>query len=56
MGTLCVDFNNITVDVSNFFEDDPKTIVHVILSAWQNKLKQRKAFKKEISKELMPVA
>ena len=56
MGILCVDFNNINVDVSNFYEDDPKTSAHVILSAWQNKLKQRKAFKKEISKELMPIA
>ena len=31
-------------------------IIHVRFMAWYNKLKQRKVFKKEWSKELMPVA
>ena len=28
MGILSVDLNNINLDDANFYEDDPKTIVH----------------------------
>ena len=52
MGTLCVSLNNINLDEVNFYEDDPKSIIHVRLLTWCNKLKQRK---KEVSKELIPV-
>ena len=56
MGILCVNLKNINLYDAKFSEDDPKTIIHVRLLAWHNKLKQREAFKKEIKKELMPVA
>ena len=55
-GIFNVGFNNINLDDANFYEDDLKTIFHVRLFAWHNRLKQRKAPKKEISKELMSVA
>ena len=45
MGTLSVDLNDL-----NFDKDDAKTIIHVRPMAWRNRFKQRKAFKKEISK------
>ena len=56
MGILSVDFNNINLDDANFYEDDPKTIIHFRHLTWHDKIKQRKAFKKAISKELMLVA
>ena len=34
----------------------PETIVHIRLMAWHNKLKQCNAFRKDLSKELMPAA
>ena len=56
MGILSVNLNNINLDDGNFYEDDPKSIIHVRLLPWYNKFKQRKAFIKEINKELMLVA
>ena len=55
IGILNADLNNINRD-GNFDEDDPETIIHPRLMAWHNRLKQCKAFKIDISKELMPVA
>ena len=51
-----VDLININLDDVNFDEDDPETIIHVILIAWCNRFKQSKAFKKDLRKELMAVA
>ena len=44
-----IDLNNINLDDVNFDEDDPETIMttHVRLMAWQNNLKQHKAFLKK---------
>ena len=56
MGILSVDLNNINLDDINFYGDNPETIIHVRLMAWRNRLKQCKAFKKDISKELIPLA
>ena len=56
MGILNVDINNINIDDFKFDEDDTETIIHVRLMAWRNRLKQRKAFKKYMSKELMLIA
>ena len=39
-------FNNISLGNNNFDEDDPETIIHVRLTAWRNRFKQRKTFKK----------
>ena len=36
MGILSVDLNNINLDHANCYEDDPKTIIHVILVAWNS--------------------
>ena len=56
MGIHSVDLNNINLDNANFYKDDPRTIIHVRILVCHNKLKQCKASKKEIRKELMPVA
>ena len=56
MGILSVVYNNINLGDVNFDEDDPETIIHVRRMAWHNGLKQHKAFKKDMSKKLMPVA
>ena len=53
---LSIDVNSTNLDEVNFDEDHPETIIHANLIAWRNKLKQRKSFKNNISKELMPVA
>ena len=42
MGILSVDLNNIKPGDTNFYEDDPKTIIHVRLLASYDRLKQRK--------------
>ena len=55
MGILSIDLNNINLDDVNFDRDDLETIIHVRLMAWHNRLKQRKAFKKELTKKLMPL-
>ena len=53
MVILSVDLTNINLDV-NFDEFNPESIAHVRLMAWHSRFKQRKAFKKEIRKKLMP--
>ena len=50
MVILSVGFCNINLDDVNFDEDDPETIIHVRRMGWRNRFKQRKAFKKDISK------
>ena len=42
MSIFSVDLNNINLDNVNFDKDDPKTIIHVRLITWYNRLKQRK--------------
>ena len=56
MGILNIDLNCINLDDNNVDEDDPDTIIHVRLLAWHIKFKKGKAFKKELSEKLMPVA
>ena len=53
MGLVNVDVNNFSLSDNNFDFDDPETVIHVKLVTWCKKLKQRKACKKEISKELL---
>ena len=57
MGFNTGDINNINLDDDDAFdEDEPETINYVRLIAWRNSFKQRKTYKKEISKELVTVA
>ena len=56
VGFNTIDFNNINLDDDNFDEDDPETNNYVRLMTWHNRFEQLKACKKEISKELIPVA
>ena len=56
MCTLSVDLNNINLHDVNFDKGETETIIHVRHMAWRNRIKQRKIFKKDISKELMPLA
>ena len=56
MGLVNVDLNNIRLDDQNLDDEyDPEIIIPVRLMAWCNRYDQRKACKKEISKELIPV-
>ena len=55
MAILSVNRNNIKLDDANFLENDLKNITHIRRLAWYIKFKQREAFKKEISKELIHV-
>ena len=50
MGFVNVDLNNVNLGDDNFDNYDPQTIIHVRIMAWCNSYKQRKACKKEISK------
>ena len=54
MGIPNIDFNNINLD-NNFDEYDPDSIILIRLLAWHIKFEKRKALKKELNKELMPI-
>ena len=56
MSIFGVELNNINLDDVNFCEDYLETIIHVRFMAGCNRFKQRKAFKKEVNKKLMPIA
>ena len=56
MGLNTTFFNNVSLDDDNFDNGDPETTIHVGLRAQCNGCKQRKAWKKELSKELILVA
>ena len=56
MGTLSVNLNNINRDDTNNDEDDPNTIIHIRLLDRNIKFEKHKTLKKELNKELMPVA
>ena len=47
MGILSIDLNNISID-NNFDEDDPGTIILVILLAWHIKFEKCKALEKMV--------
>ena len=49
------DLNTINLDDVNFDEGDLGIIVYVRLMICHNRFKQHKAFKKDITKELIPV-
>ena len=55
MGILDIDLNCINLYDNNFDEDDPDTIIHVRLLAWDTKVEKCKALKKELNEGLMPV-
>ena len=56
MGILNVDLNNNNFDDADFYEVDPKNIIHVRFLVWHNTLKKHKAIKMKITKELMSLA
>ena len=56
MGILSEDLDKINLNDVNFHEDYSETIIHIRLLLCRNKFEKRKAYKKDISKELMPVA
>ena len=55
MGIFNIDLNNINLD-NNFDEDHPNTIIFIKLLTWHIKFEKRKALKKELNEELMPIA
>ena len=55
MGIFNIDLNNIKFD-NNIDEDDADTIIHIRLLARHIKFEKRKALKKELNEEIMPVA
>ena len=57
MGFNAGDVNNINLDDDDAFdEDEAETLNYVRIIAWRNRFKQRKTYKKEISKKLVTVA
>ena len=57
MGIFGVDLHKINLDDDNkFYQTILKLFIHVRLLASCNKFEKLKTFKKDISKELMPVA
>ena len=56
MGILTIDLNNINLGDTNYDEDDPDSIILIILLAWRIKVEKRKALKKKLNEQLMPVA
>ena len=55
MSVVNIDLHDINLD-NNFDIDAPDTIILIRLLAWHLKFEKRKALKKEIKEELMPVA
>ena len=53
---LNINLDKINLDDVDFYEDDPKTIIHIRLFAWRNKSDKPKTIKKDLSKGLMPAA
>ena len=56
MGLNMLNLDNGNLEDDNFDEDDPESTIHVRVMAWHNRFKQRKAFSKDINKELMSKA
>ena len=57
MCLIAINLDNINLDNDNFNEDDPpETIIYVRLTAWHDRFKQLKVFKRVLSEELMHVA
>ena len=56
MGIRTIDLNNINLGDTNYDEDDPDSIILIILLTWRIKVEKRKALKKKLNEELMPVA
>ena len=56
MGILNIDLNCINLGDNNFDKDDPETIIYVRLLSWHTKFENRKALKKELYEELIPIA
>ena len=46
MGTVSIDLNNINPDDTNYNKDNPESIIHIRLLAWQIKFDKHKAHKK----------
>ena len=55
MGILNIDLNNINLDDTYYDEDNPKTVINIRLLAWHIKFEKRKALKKELNEELIPI-
>ena len=54
---LSADLDKAKLDnYNNFYEDFPDTIIRFRLLAWRSNFKKRKALRKKISEELMPIA
>ena len=54
-GILTIDLNNISL-ADKYDEDDPDSIILMRFLTWHIEFRKRKELKKELSKELMPVA
>ena len=55
MGIRNIDLNNINLDDTNYDEDDPDTVNIIRLLACNIKFQTRKALKKRISEDLIPI-
>ena len=55
-GIVSIDLNSINLDNINYDEDDPETIIHIIILAWHMKFEKRKTLKKEVNGKIMLIA
>ena len=55
-GILSIDLNNISFDDTNYGDDDPETVIHTRLLAWNIKFRKGTALKIELNEELMLAA
>ena len=55
MDILNINLSNINLPNNNYYKDDPDTIIYVRLLTWNIKFEKRKALKKELNEELMPI-
>ena len=55
IGIINIYLHYINIDDTNYNGDDPETIIHIRLLAWHIKLEKRKALRKELNEEIMPI-
>ena len=53
VGILCLDLHNISLNDTNYDEDNPAVIIHIRLLTWDIKLEKCKGLKNDMKEELM---
>ena len=53
VGILCLDLHNISLNDTNYDEDNPAVIIHIRLLTWDIKFENCKGLKNDMKEELM---